>query len=134
VNGHPITMISRKWVSATLLSVILGTGCGAGEQEAGAAAAVDEFVSSLDSPGTACRLLAPETVSSLESKGESCAEALPDLRLPDGRARDATVWSERALVHTSSDTLFLVELDTGWRVTAAGCVPAADVSYDCVVS
>jgi hypothetical protein len=127
-------MTVRKLVATTLLGVTLAAGCGTGGQEAGATAAADRFVSSLDSPRTACRLLAPATISSLESAGEPCAEALPDLRLPEGRARDATVWAERALVRTSSDTLFLVELDNGWRVTAAGCVPAEDVFYECVVS
>lgn len=127
-------MTVRKLVATTLLGVTLGAGCGTGGQEAGATAAADRFVSSLDSPRTACRLLAPITVSELESGGEPCAEALPDLKLPDGRPREATVWSERALVRTSSDTLFLQRLDSGWRVTAAGCVPAEDVTYDCAVS
>lgn len=116
-----------------LALLVLSSGCGTVEREAGATAAADRFVSALDSPGDACRLLAPQVRNSLEREGEPCADALTDLDLPADRARDATVWSERAVVHTSSDTLFLIELDTGWRVTAAGCVPSVDVAYECVL-
>lgn len=125
----------RRVAGAVLaLVLLLSTSCGTDERVAGATAAADRFVSSLDSPRDACRLLAPLARDSLERGGESCADALPALDLPDGRARDATVWSARAQVRTSSDTLFLIELDNGWHVTAAGCVPAVDVTYECALS
>lgn len=128
-------MTLGKRITVTLLGVMVVAGCGTESgREAGAAAVANQFVLALDSPDQACRLLAPEALTALEQGGERCADALAALRLPDGRAREATVWSLRALVRTSSDTLFLVERGNGWLVTAAGCVPAEDVTYECVLA
>ncbi|WP_084734783.1 hypothetical protein [Actinophytocola xinjiangensis] len=127
-------------MALTLLGVMIvagcGTGCGTGEQDAkaSAAAAANEFLLALEHPDEACRLLAPEALAVVEQDGRRCADALPELRLSYGEAREITVWSVRALVRTNSDTLFLIERETGWQITAAGCVPAEDVTYQCVLA
>jgi hypothetical protein len=126
-------MIVRRPLAAGVVALaLLAAGCGPGEREAGASAAADRFVSTLDSPD-ACLMLSPDAQKSLAHQGEPCADAVASLDLPHGRVRDATVWSDRAQVHTTDDTLFLVELDTGWRVTAAGCEPAEAGTYECAL-
>ncbi|WP_460396778.1 hypothetical protein [Actinophytocola sediminis] len=110
-------------------------GCGTADREASATEVANQFVLALNRPDEACRLLAPEALRALERDGQRCADALAELALPQhGRAHEVTIWSVRAQVRTSSDTLFLVERDTGWLVTAAGCVPAIDVTYDCALA
>lgn len=120
-------------VAVGVLCLPVVAGCGADGREAGAAGAASRFLSSLDKPDSACALLSPKARTALESGGEPCARALADLRLPGGQVTDATVWSERARVRTNGDTLFLVELDTGWRVTAAGCGHRTEDTYECAL-
>jgi len=114
------------------------TGCGTAEREAAAQHAADRFVSSLDSAGAgvgnACALLAPDTKKSLENSGQSCEQELPGLALPRGQAKTTAVWADRAQVRTSDDTLFLVELDSGWRVVAAGCRHDTEETYQCALA
>jgi len=81
----------------------------------------------------ACQLLAPTTSQSLTSDGEPCGDALAALALPTEPARDASVWSDRAQVHSDGDTLFLVDLADGWRIAAAGCTRAEEDTYDCAL-
>lgn len=124
-----------KRVTVMLLGVTVLAGCGTADREASATAAANQFVVALAHPDQACQLLAPRALNALERDGRPCADALAALRLPaEGRAREVTVWAARALVHTGGDTLFLIEEDTGWRVIAAGCVPAEDISYECVLA
>lgn len=129
-------MTLGKRVTLTLLGVMIVVGCGTTDQDAkaSATAAANEFLLSLRNPDQACLMLAPEAMAALEQDGRRCSEALAELRLPDGETRETTVWSVRALVRTTTDNLFLVERGTGWRVTAAGCVPAEDVTYRCVLA
>ena len=110
------------------------TGCGTDQHESAATDAASRFLSALDKPAAACEWLAPKTKEALESPGETCGQALGSLQLPQGRAAGATVWSDRAQVHTDDDTLFLVELDTGWRVTAAGCRHETEEDYQCALA
>jgi hypothetical protein len=121
-------------VTLMLLGVMIVAGCGTAEREASATEVANQFLLALGHPDQACQLLAPEALSALEQGGERCADALAALDLPADQPRDAEVWSMRALVRTNSDTLFLVEEDTGWKVTSAGCVPAVDVTYECALA
>lgn len=85
-------------------------------------------------PAAACALLAPKTLSELEGSAGPCPESLPEQHLPPSSgARHAEVYGKDAIVHLQGDTVFLARFQTGWRVTAAGCVPNGDQPYDCVV-
>jgi hypothetical protein len=119
---------------AGMVSVPALSGCGTDQRESGATEAANRFVSTLDQPAQACALLSPETLEALESQGEPCEQALTSLDLPRGRATEASVWSGRAQVHTDADTLFLVELDAGWRVVAAGCRHETEENYRCALA
>jgi hypothetical protein len=125
-----------KGVAAFLIlsSTCVLTGCGTDQRESAATDAANRFLSALDKPAAACELLSPTTKEALARPGETCGEALGSLRLPQGRTAGATVWSDRAQVHTDDDTLFLVELDTGWRVTAAGCRHETEEDYQCALA
>jgi hypothetical protein len=82
---------------------------------------------------TACALLTPQTREELtDSEGQPCRQSLPADRL-NGTVESAEVWSDQALVHTDRGALFLTEFDDGWLVSAAGCDPAEDAPYHCVV-
>jgi hypothetical protein len=84
--------------------------------------------------GLACSLLTPDAAASVGSGGQTCAEAFGDLGLPRGGSVGRTeVWSDEAQVRTGVDTLFLTNLSSGWRVTAAGCTPRPPRPYDCEV-
>jgi hypothetical protein len=81
-----------------------------------------------------CQLLSPAAAESAATGGKTCAQAVGDLDLPGGGTVDAVqLWSDEAQVRTGEDTIFLVRLAGGWRVSAAGCTPRADRPYDCDV-
>ena len=114
----------RRWVLLLPAALVLAaaTGCQvAGEEPALAAAS--EFVTAVGSdPDRACALLAPDTLELLESyRPEGCQEALPTFDLPDADVTQVQVWGDAAQARSEQDTLFLRELDDGWRVVAAGC-------------
>jgi hypothetical protein len=79
-----------------------------------------------------CRLVTPAAARSAETGDETCAQALSDLTFPAaGPVGAVQVWSDRAQVKVGGDTLFLTEVDGGWRVSAAGCTAEAGGPYDC---
>ncbi|TDV56546.1 hypothetical protein [Actinophytocola oryzae] len=127
-----------RWlvVGVAVAGLALVSGCSVDQRADDAARQAGRFVNALraNDLGTACELLAPNTASHLTRPHETCGQALPTLSLPVGDVRDASVWSDRAQVHTSDDTLFLVELDSGWRVDAAGCTRAERDTYDCTLA
>lgn len=84
----------------------------------------------------ACRLLAPETRNQIErSTKRPCVSALPEEDLPTdgGRVRTVDVYGDQARVVFADDTVFLASFTTGWRITAAGCVPRGEQPYDCTI-
>jgi hypothetical protein len=79
-----------------------------------------------------CRLVTPAAAESAATGNETCVQALGDLDLPAaGPVGAVQVWSDRAQVKVGGDTLFLTEVDGGWRVSAAGCTARTDGPYDC---
>jgi hypothetical protein len=79
-----------------------------------------------------CRLVTPAAAQSAETGAETCVQALSDLDLPGaGPVGAVQVWSDRAQVKAGTDTLFLTEVDGGWRVSAAGCTAQPGRPYDC---
>jgi hypothetical protein len=117
---------------------LLVTGCSVGDLGERVQQVAARFLaaSGEGDMATACALLTPHTRENLAaSQGMSCAEALPADRLrsapPLGQAQ---VWSDRAKVDTQAGAVFLTELDNGWRVAAAGCMPRGESQpYLCVV-
>ncbi|MQM28754.1 hypothetical protein [Glycomyces albidus] len=112
-------------------------GCGTGQRESDAAAAADEFLTAIGEGdgAAACAVLAPEAQEDLAaSEGQPCEEAVGAQQLSSEAVDDVDVWGDRAQVRAGADVLFLVELDDGWKVAAAGCSPQGDRPYECEVS
>ncbi|OLF13442.1 hypothetical protein BU204_27370 [Actinophytocola xanthii] len=84
--------------------------------------------------GAACELLAPKTREELEfGEDGPCTATLASLGLPGGTVDEVEVWGDRARATGRTDTVFLVELGSGWRVAAAGCTPPEDETFDCLL-
>ncbi len=129
----------RIFVAAvTLATVVLAlAGCGPSAREDSAESAAERFAGTLreDDGGAACGMLAPETRRELEeSSGTACAEAIVEEDLPQlGAPGEVEVYGHHAEVRGDGDTLFLTDHSGQWLVVAAGCVPRADLPYDCAV-
>lgn len=130
-------MFRATLATACGLVMLFGAaGCGTGERESGAAAAAEAFSAAVGEgdAGAACEALAPETVAALvASEGAACEASLKPEELPSGAVGEVQVWGDRAQVRTDSDVLFLVELEDGWKVVAAGCEPQGERPYKCEV-
>ncbi|HEY1093411.1 MAG TPA: hypothetical protein VGE61_01815 [Glycomyces sp.] len=128
----------RKTLATVCGVVMLGgaAACGTGQRETEASAAAEAFSAAIASgdAAAACAVLAPETAEALAaSEGTPCEESLKPEELPSGAVGDVQVWGDRAQARTGGDVLFLVELDSGWKVVAAGCVPQGERPYLCEV-
>ena len=133
-TGRPV-MITRIAIVAAM--VISCCGCGAGQREADSRSAAAGFLAAMGDgdTGAACALLADATRENLEySEGKPCAAALESVDISGGEVGEVAVWGDRAQARASAGTLFLVQLDAGWRVTAAGCERSGDGGYDCVLA
>ena len=123
----------------TSLTVVLAvTACSGGRDAEVSAAAEDFFTAVADGDGdAACQLLTPATRSELEtSTGAPCAEAVLDEVNTADASPAVAVYGDAARVRVGNQTAFLVLVEGGWRVTAAGCTapPTENVPYDCTVS
>jgi len=83
-------------------------------------------------PQTRCALLAPATLESVQ-QSSPCEQEITQLPLPGGPVRSVQVWGGNAQVKLGSDTVFLTQTDTGWKVTAALCQSRGEAPYDCQV-
>jgi hypothetical protein len=119
------------------LSVVglLAAACYPGGQSSMAGDAARSFITAMQQRDSqrACGLLSREATASLQTGGRSCEQALADLDPPSGAVERVDVWADRAQVTSTDDTLFLVRLQEGWRVAAAGCRPRRDQPYECEV-
>jgi len=122
-------------LAAALTVLLLASGCTpAGTSAAQSAAEAFQDALTSSDAATACALLSDEARGNLESTGAGpCAQTLPALELPTGPVRSLQVWGNNSQVRLDSQVLFLAEFRDGWRVTAAGCSPRADMPYDCKV-
>jgi hypothetical protein len=113
------------------------TGCSAppGERERVLGTARDWLAAvRAGDPAAECRLLTPAARQSVATGDDTCEQALGDLDLPGGGSIGAVeIWSDEAQVRTGEDTLFLVRVAGGWRVSGAGCTARRDGPYDCDV-
>ena len=124
----------RRWVlaGAGLLAALL-TGC-ASASEPDVAKVASAFEDPSGDAQARCDLLAPATLTTFESDSSaSCPDALADVPLPGGEVSSVEIWGGDAQVRLGSDTLFLTQTDTGWKVTAAGCESRGEAPYDCEV-
>ncbi|MGY1713435.1 hypothetical protein ACI78R_03165 [Geodermatophilus sp. SYSU D01106] len=81
-----------------------------------------------------CALLTDAAVQAVQHEEPAgCPVALEDLPLGTGEVESAQVWDSEAQVRLADDTLFLTRTPGGWEVAAAGCRPAGDGRYDCLV-
>jgi hypothetical protein len=101
-------------ISPLLLVATLGlTACGTRARENGASTVAERFVAAVSGRdgATACRLLTERgsTVGQVE------------------------VWGDAAQVRIGADVIFLLHLDSGWFVSAAGCTPRPSAPYQCDV-
>lgn len=131
-------LISRLGTVAALVGLCGGLcGCAAGQREVGARNAAADFLAAMTDGDTrvACALLATNTREDLESSGgQPCTSALEAVAISGEAVDQVAVWGDRAQVRTSAGVVFLVELDTGWRVAAAGCSRADNGTYDCLLA
>jgi hypothetical protein len=86
-------------------------------------------------PERRCDLLVPETLAELEeSQAAPCSEVIEELSLEGGEVRSVEIWGGEAQVRLGSDTVFLTETNSGWRIVAAACRPqGGNAPYECEV-
>ncbi|MGO4340983.1 hypothetical protein [Pedococcus sp. 2YAF34] len=121
-------------LAATVLVLAGCVGQGNVENHNAGSAALAFASSAKASPATACDLLAPETRKELESTDGPCDSSLPlQVGPAGGIVRQVQVYGKDAIVHLSTDTVFLARFRDGWRVTAAACTSRGDRPYDCKI-
>jgi hypothetical protein len=123
-----------KVVGVLVTVALLVAGCGSAQREA-AAGAAEEFLTAVgdDDMAAACALLAPDTRQGVEaSEHAPCEEGFPELS--GGDVGEVEQWGDRAQARSDAGTVFLVELDTGWRISAAGCEPSVEDTYECTLA
>lgn len=130
--------INRIAAIAATVALCAGcAGCAAGQRETDSRDAAASFVDAMGNGDTraACALLSTDTRDALEhSEQQPCPQALESVDIAGGAITGTEVWGDRAQARSPGGTLFLVELDAGWRVTAAGCTRADDGTYDCLLA
>lgn len=113
-------------------------GCnGPGVTEASGVATSFDQLAKADA-AKACQLLSEQTRHKVEKDSKApCDQALGNEDLPEASAvRVVDVYGHDARVVLEQDTVFLARFPDGWKVTAAGCKPAADPDqpYECAIS
>ena len=131
----PRASLQPVLVAAAILLLAGCSGQGNAEVRNAEAAALSFNHSAGGAAAAACALLAPQTLQELEDDQGPCASSLPEQLKPSaGAVTSAAVYGKDAIVHLSSDTVFLARFQAGWRVTAAGCSrPQVGRPYDCTV-
>jgi hypothetical protein len=112
-----------RWLGV-LATAFVVSACGSGSTDLVRGAA-EEFLAAASSGDDerACSLLT-------ERAGQDCST----VDVPGGTVEEVHVWGDAAQVRTSSgDTLFLRELNSGWKVSGAGCKTVPDRPYECEV-
>jgi hypothetical protein len=127
---RPVALLGALTVCGALAA------CGAPPGEDAVVATARQWMTAARAGDAAgmCRLLSPAAQVSVATGDDTCEQAVADLDLPGaGSVGAVEVWSDEAQVRTGDDTLFLVRLTGGWRVSGAGCTAQADRPYDCDV-
>ena len=119
---------------AAVACAVVAAGCAAEGERHDAADAATRFLQAAQDGDaeTACALLTPRTREDLVTADGPCARSLPADEL-GGSVTATDTWSDWAKVDTETDSLFLAKFDSGWLVSAAGCLPEANAPYHCLV-
>jgi hypothetical protein len=124
-------------VVAVVSCALTLTGC-AGPDPAAPTSAAVAFVQAVSSSdgAQACALLSEDAMNALvENQGSDCAQAVLQEQLPHpAPVVRHQIFGRQALVVTRTDTMFLSQFPSGWKVIAAGCQPDGDKPYDCSIS
>jgi hypothetical protein len=133
-----ITSPRAMSVTALVVCLLAGAGCGTKDDERSVGTVADRFYSALRAHAgdRACAQLSTNAVKTLESaSGRSCAEAINKLKLPGVRTAHSTVYLDSARAEVAGaepgEAAFLDRTALGWRISAAGCTPKGDGPYDC---
>jgi hypothetical protein len=129
----------RKITTSVVVTIgaVALAGCSGTDTAAPAKTAVAFMTAVSSSDGSqACALLSDAVVHALsQNKGTGCAQAVLQEQLPHpAPVIGLQTYGRQAFVVTKTDTLFLSQFPTGWKVIAAGCQPDGDKTYDCAVS
>lgn len=134
-EGSPRMRVAQA--TSAFLAVAVLASCGTDSSERDASAVVERFRGALAARDgrLACDLLTGPTRVALEAQEMSpCGRAVLGLGLRGGgEAMDAEVYMNSGLVEVGPrDFAFLDQTRAGWRISAAGCVPAApNMPYEC---
>jgi len=125
-----------RWVTGIAVLLACAAGCtAAGESDVSRTASEWLAAAGTKDAARMCALLTPAAAESVATSGKTCEQGIGDLDLPaPGPVGTIELWSDQAQVRAGTDTLFLVRLNAGWRVNAAGCTPRGDRPYDCDVA
>jgi hypothetical protein len=127
--GTPTTL---RLAAAALATAVLSGCAGLEEDDVGRVAGA--FEDPAAAPADRCALLAPVTLQTLESdESAPCVDVIGQVPLPGGPVEAVEVWGGQAQARLGGDTVFLTEMPSGWRVTAAACEPRGEMPYDCQV-
>jgi hypothetical protein len=127
----------RPLLAPLSCALVALAGCGANDRPDDVAAVAERFGAALEREDgvAACAELRETTASALEQQqGEPCEQAILRLELPSGgSAAGTSVYvTDASVVLAEGSTTFLDEGSDGWKVTAAGCRPAApELPYEC---
>ena len=106
--------------AAGCLTALLAGCSSVAEPEVAKAAAA--FENPTADPASRCDLLAPATREVFEQSAP-CPDAIGQLPFQGGDPHGVQVWGGSAQAKVGTDTVFLTETKTGWKVTAALCQP-----------
>ncbi len=121
-------------VTAAAVFAIATAGCAAQDERADASDTAARFLRAAQAGDAeaACALLTPRTRQDIATEDGPCPSALPADELT-GSVTAADTWSDWAKVDTEAGSLFLARFESGWLVSAAGCLPDEDAPYHCLV-
>jgi hypothetical protein len=117
---------------------VLLTGCGRAQDDRAVSAVTARFLQAVQAHdgARACAQLSTGAVEALEhDEGERCTEAVVGLDIEASPVRRTQVFGGGAKADLADGQSAFLELTRrGWRVSAAGCVPApGEEPYTCEV-
>ena len=129
-------MVRRvRVVVASVVAALLVVGCGNGDHEREAAAAVTRLAEAAErgDGAAACEELTEDAAGELdEPAGQACETEIVNLGLTASPVAAASVSITSAKVDLAGGgSFFLDETPEGWKVSAAGCEPRPGGRYDC---
>jgi len=126
----------RMWFGVLVLGgAVILSSCGA-DDRAPVVRVAQHFLAAIQAGDgrQACSLLTDTARNSVTGATDaSCSDVITGLRSGGSAVHDVQVWGDTAQVRIGGDVVFLRDLASGWRISAAGCTPLAHRPYDCDV-